>query len=174
MKVLLTIDEYRERATKLVYETAKSVINPTADDWVKYETIATFAKKVYHNDVMAMEQPNQLFVKCFSYDRNGKRLNSTNVSKIGRKEADEFNSQPWYTKKFDGAKKSWNLVECWSLEISPYKNLGENTFERIVTIEDVVSKPFRDAYEYEVYYLTEEVFKRLYGYEFKYNKEYKA
>lgn len=43
MKVLLTIDEYRERATKLVYETAKSVINPTADDWAKCKIGKTHA-----------------------------------------------------------------------------------------------------------------------------------
>lgn len=51
--------------------------------------------------------------------------------------------------------------------------MGLNTIERIITIKDVVSMPFRDDCN-EIYYLTEEVFKRLCGYEFKYDREYKA
>lgn len=173
MEVLLTIEEYRERATNLVMDIAKSVINPTADDWAKYTTIRTFAEKVFHNDFECVDQANQLFIKCFSYDRNGKRLNSTNVNKIGRKEADEFNSQEWYKKEYEKAEKDWNIGRCLKLEISPYKYMGSNTFERIITIENVVSVPFHDDCN-EIYYLTEEVFKRLYGYEFKYDRNYKA
>ena len=173
MEVLLTIEEYRERATNLVLDIAKSVINPTADDWVKYTTIRTFAEKVFHDDFQCIDQVNQLFIKCFSYDRNGKRLNSTNISKIGRKEADEFNSQEWYVKEYDKAHKNWELARCWGLKISPYKYMGKNTIARRITIEDVVSFPFKDDCN-EIYHLTEEVFKRLYGYNFEYDRNYKA
>lgn len=172
MEVLLTIEEYKERAINLVMDVAKNLINPTADDWFKFETIMKFAGETFTNHYMLIEQENQLFIKCFCFDRNGKRLNSTNIKKIGRKEADEFNSQDWYKSEYEKAKKDWDLARCWSLKISPYKYMGNNTFERIVTIEDVVSKPFEDSNE--AYYVAVECFKRLYGYEYHNNREFKV
>ena len=166
MKVLLTINEYRERAINVIMETAKENINPNGNDYFKFQFIYHLAKETFDNQFMCVDVVNQLFIKTFRYDRNGKMLCLKNVKQINTKEADEFNSQEWYVDYNEKRKKSWQPQQKIVCESHITKDqLRSDIFD----IERIVSLPFVEDINMP-YHIANECFKRLYGYDFEIDK----
>lgn len=159
MNVLLTIEEYKERAINNIIEIVNSSIVPTADDFFKWEFIHLLSQKTFENHFMLIDYENRMWINVFDRDRNGKRLNSSNIRKIDKKEAEEFNAQTFYVN--ERSKRSY----CFSSHIAPYKSLGEDTWTQRDTIHDVITLPFRHV-EAIAHEIADECFKRLYGYEY--------
>ena len=158
MKVLLTIEEYKERAINNIIEIANSCIVPTADDFFKWEFIHMLAQKSFENHFMLCEFSNRMWINVFDKDRNGKRLNSSNIRKIDKEEAEEFNRQDFYA--------HLKPRYCCSSKLAPYKNLGKDVFTQQYNIHYLITLPFEnvDNISYEIANIC---FKRLYGYEYE-------
>lgn len=161
MKILLTVEEYRERAINLVMEYAKKIITETADDYFKYEIISMLSDKCLTNEIMCVDVVNQLYFKTFLTDRNGNPLTKDVIKKIDEKEVEEFNSQEWYLKYNEKARKSYKF--CYYLRLP--EDMGNDWFDRRYSIEEIVTMPFVKDNN-ESYKITCEAFKRLYGYDF--------
>ena len=55
MKILLTIEEYKERAKNVIKETAKQTIAETASDYFKFELLSMLAHKCFTNEIMCVD-----------------------------------------------------------------------------------------------------------------------
>ena len=157
MKVLLTINEYKERAINNIIEIANKSIVPTADDFFKWEFIYMLAQKSFENHFMLREFANRMWINVFDKDRNGKRLNSSNIRKIDKEEAEEFNRQDFYV--------HLEPRYCYSSKLAPYKNLGKDVFTQRYNIHDLITLPFKNV-DNTAYEIADICFKRLYGYEY--------
>ena len=93
MKVLLTIEEYKERAANLVIETAKQIIADSAPDVYKWKVIDMLTEECFTWDINVIDQLNRMFFNTFWVDRNGDVFSEDVLSKIDQEEADEFNAQ---------------------------------------------------------------------------------
>lgn len=167
MKVLLTIAEYRERAINLVVEYAKQIINETADDYFKYEVINMLATKCFTNEIMCVDIVNQLYFKVFFTDRNGNPLTKDVIKKIDEEEVEEFNSQEWYVKYNEDAKRNWKTRYHLCLP----KDMGNDWLDKKWAIEQVVTLPFVKDIN-TAYRISNEAFKRLYGYEYEIDRDW--
>lgn len=170
MKILLTIEEYRQRAIGLIKETAKQTIAETASDYFKFEIISMLTKKCFTNEIMCVDIVNQLFLKLFLTDRNGNPITNETLKKINRKEVGEFNKQEWYVKRTEKQRKNYERVS----ELYPCddpKNYTEDDFwEMRYELENILLEPFDDN---EAFIIAHQVFKELYGHDYEVDREYK-
>ena len=168
MKVLLTIEEYKERAANLVIETAKQIIADSAPDVYKWKVIDMLTEECFTWDINVIDQLNRMFFNTFWLDRNGNVFSEDVLSKIDQEEADEFNAQEWYVKDNEDAKKDWKPV----IKIRPYKDMGRDFHGCKFWITDALLRPFH-ANCNVLYYIAKDIFKRMYGYEFEYDRDWK-
>lgn len=169
MKVLLTIDEYRERIIDLTMKTVQATVLPTAEDWLKYDIIYGIVNKCVTDEFMTIDQCNQMFLRVFGCDRDGNRLTEDNIKRITKKEADEFNRQEWYAKNYDKEK-----CGAWRFRVSPSKDVYDNKyFEYLCDVISVAQRAFTDDINTK-YHISNEVFNRLYGHEFEWDKGFKV
>ena len=167
MKVLLTIAEYRERAISLVVEYAKQIISETADDYFKHEIINMLATKCFTNELMCVDIVNQLYFKVFLTDRYRNPLTKEVIEKIDEEEVEEFNSQEWYVKYNEDAKRHWKP----RYHLCLHEDMGNDWFDKKWAIEQLVTLPFvKDCNT--AYQIGNEAFKRLYGYEYEVDKDW--
>lgn len=171
MKVLLTIEEYRERIIQVVSEVAKETIIPGAPDCFKWEFISTMTEKAVTNHFMTIDEVNQLFIKSFEYDREGHRLSVESLKEIDQPEVDELEAQEWYVKYYEDCKKNWKIADrvVPFNEIPPGGDPETFLFRTIITVQ----RPFVEDINTK-YYIAKEIFKRLYGHDFEYDREYKC
>ena len=171
MKVLLTIEEYRERIIQVVTEITKETIIPEAPDYFKWEFISTMTEKAVTDHLMTIDEVNQLFIKSFEYDRDGHRLSIESLKKIDRSEVDELEAQEWYVKYYEDCKKNWKLAD----RVVPFNEIPSGgdletfLFRTIITVQ----RPFVEDINTK-YHIAKEIFKRLYGHDFEYDREYKC
>lgn len=170
MKILLTIEEYKQRAIDLIKETAKQTIAETASDYFKFEILSMITKKCFTNEMMCVDIVNQLFFKVFLTDRKGKPITFETLKRIDEKEANEFNSQEWYVNYYEKKKKNYEPV----YKIYPCTEPDECTESDFDNMEfqliEVLLTPFDNNEEYRI---SLQVFKELYGYDYKIDREYK-
>ena len=168
MKVLLTIEEYRERIIKLVMDVANKTINPNGDDYFKFEYIKILVDKCLTNHLQLVDVCNQMFINTFDRDRNGKLWCEENISQIDKKEAEEFNSQDWYVKFNEERKKNW-----WPRVIVQPSNNYREFEDAIYYVESAAQTYFLENTN-EAYHISLEVFVKLYGYEYKIDRDFKC
>jgi hypothetical protein len=170
MKVLLTIEEYKERIIKLVMDVANKTINPNGDDYFKFEFISWLVKECLTDNFHCVDWCNRMYINTFGRDRNGKLWRNENMSQIDEKEAVEFNLQEWYAKFNEAAIKSYDkqyyMCDCT-------EGYGLDEVDNRIYIEEVVSAYFLENTN-EAYYLSLEIFKKLYGYEYKIDRDFKC
>lgn len=176
MKVLLTIEEYKERIINLVMDVAYNTINPNGDDYFKFEFITWLVKECLTDHFQLIDFCNQMFINTFGRDRNGKLWCEENMKQIDEAEAKEFNSQEWYKNFNEEAKKHWSktyyfcpLVEDEDGEYS----YGLDDLDNVILIEEVTSAYFVENTNV-VDDLSLEIFKRLYGYEYELDYDFKC
>jgi hypothetical protein len=167
MKILLTIEEYKQRAIDLIKETAKQTIAETASDYLKYEIISMLTKSCFTYRVMCVDTVNQLFIKLFLTDRNGNPITNETLKKLNSEEVDEFNKQEWYVKLVEKQRKNYERVSVLYPCDDPENYTDDDYWEMLYELENVLPEPFDS---YEQYVITEQVFKELYGYEFHIKK----
>jgi len=171
MKILLTIEEYRERIIQVVSEVAKETIIPGAPDCFKWEFIYLLTEKAVTNHFMTIEEVNQLFIKSFEYDRNGHRLSVESLKGIDQEEVAEFESQKWYIKYYEDCRKNWKPAD----RVIPFNKIPSGgdletfLFRTIVAVQ----RPFVEDINTK-YHIAKEIFKSLYGHDFEYNQEFKC
>lgn len=170
MKVLLTIEEYKERAINLVMEVAKETLNPNAADIFKMDFIQLYAEKCVTDNVMYYDICNQMYIRTFEYDRNGRKITFDVTKEIDDKEAKEFNSQPLVKKYNDEAKKYWRRIH----EITGYDKDGYyDKHSRVFNITYTLINIFNEVDHNAAYHIANEAFKRLYGYEYEVDRDFK-
>jgi hypothetical protein len=170
MKILLTIEEYRERIIQLVTEVVNKTVIPIAPDYFKWEFIYMLVEKAVTDDIMALDEVNQLFIKAFEYDRNGCRLSVETLKQIDQDEVDEFEGQEWYVEYYRKCKKDY----CPADRITPYERINFGHLEyRLFDLIRAVQRPFIEDTNAK-YHLAKEIFKTLYGHEFEYNRNFKC
>ena len=167
MKVLLTIEEYKERIINLVIGVANKTINPNGDDYFKFEYISWLVNQCLTNHCCLIDACNQMFLNVFGKDRNGKVWCKENLSQIDEVEVSEFNSQEWYSKFNAKAKANWER----QYKMYP-TNEYENDWRFVYDIEDVASLYF-EIESNEAYHLSHKIFKKLYGYDYEVNKDFR-
>lgn len=169
MKVLLTIEEYKERIINLVMDVASKTINPNGGDWFKMEYIELLVGKCLTDSVMLVDVCNQMYINTFGRDRNGKLWCEENLRQIDQKEVDEYNSQEWYA-KYNADKYNWPKQELY-----PYEG-EEGEADVISSAFDIESTAlFYFEKNYKVSYeMQKEVFRRLYGYDYTVDKDFKC
>ena len=170
MKVLLTIEEYRERIINLVMDAANKSINPDGDDYFKFEFISWLVKECLTDHFHCVDFCNRMFINTFGRDRNGKLWCEENMQQIDEEEAEEFNSQEWYEKFNKDAKKRYEKQYYMSDCTDGY---GLDELDNRIYIEEVVSAYFLENCN-EPYYISLEIFERLYGREYKIDREFKC
>ena len=169
MKVLLTIEEYRERIIRVVTEISRETIIPEAPDYFKWEFISMLTEEAVTNHFMSIDEVNQLFIKVFGTDRDGNRLSTDTLKRINRKEVNEFESQEWYVEYYEKCKKDYRPAD----RIIPFSQIVPGHEDnRLFDLVRVVQRPFIDNINTK-YYIAKEIFKNLYGHDFEYNQEYK-
>lgn len=172
MKILLTIEEYRERAKNLIKETAKQTIAETASDYFKYEMLRMLVDRCFTYDIMCVDIVNKMFFEVFHRDRNGNAITEKTLRLIDEEEVSEFNSQEWYAKYNEEKRKYYHCTA----EIRSFEKSGWNDEQRVnnlsYEIDDAVLKPFTDNCN-TLYHLTTEIFKELYGHDYETDREYK-
>lgn len=172
MKVLLTIDEYRERIIDLTMKTVQATVLPTAEDWLKFDIIDGIVKKCITDDYMTVDQCNQMFLRVFGCDRDGNRLTEENIKRITKKEADEFNRQEWYAKNYEEKQKKCEA--SWRYRISPSEDVwGDEYFTYLHDVIRIAQSAFTDDINTK-YHISNEVFNRLYGHEFEWDRGFKV
>jgi len=171
MKILLTIEEYRERIIQVVSEVAKETIIPDAPDCFKWEFIYLLTEKAVTNHFMTIEEVNQLFIKSFEYDREGHRLSVESLKGIDQEEVDEFESQKWYVEYYEDCRKNWKPAD----RVIPFNKIPSGgdletfLFRTIIAVQ----RPFVEDINVK-YHIAREIFKNLYGHDFVYNQEFKC
>lgn len=172
MKILLTIEEYKERAKNVIKETAKQTIAETASDYFKFELLSMLAHKCFTNEIMCVDIVNKMFFDVFRRDRNGNPITTETLRLIDEDEVKEFNSQEWYVKYNNERRKSYRRTA----EIRSFEKSGWNDEQRISNLDyeldEAVLAPFTDNCN-TIYYLTLEIFKELYGHDYEIDREYK-
>lgn len=170
MKILLTIEEYKERIINLVMDVANKTINPNGKDYFKFEYIDLLVKQCVTDNFQLVDVCNQMFINTFSRDRNGRLWCEENMRQIDEVEAKEFNSQEWYAKFNEKARKNWEkqyyMCDCTD-------GYGLDELDNRIYIEEVVSAYFLENTN-EPYYIALETFKRLYGYDYVVDREFKC
>ena len=167
MKVLLTIEEYRERIIGLVMAVASRTISECADDYFKWKVIEMLTELCITNQVTCIKQDNQMFIRVFGLDRKGNPLEES-LKRINKAEADEFNSQKWYKEFNEDAMKRWKSV----YEIYPYGKMpGKDDWDHLYYITRVLQHAFIDNCNTK-YNIEKEIFSRMYGHEFEYDKSF--
>ncbi len=167
MKVLLTTEEYRERAIGLVMEVAKETLRDEADDFFKYKFIRSLSKDCFEDRIGYMDEENRMFNGVFRKDRDGNPLDAEAIRRIGTREAKEFESQEWYAKRLDERKKR-KIPYRYMYEYK--KMFGEEDSHRLRMVEDAISLPFK-VDPNSALVVADEAFRRLYGHRFRYNEE---
>jgi hypothetical protein len=120
------------------------------------------------NHFMCIDEVNQLFIKVFGYDRDGNRLSTDTLKRIGRKEVKEFESQEWYVEYYKKCKKDYRPAD----RVTPFGQIVPGYEDnRLFDLVRAVQRPFIDDINTK-YYIAKEIFKNLYGHDFEYNKEY--
>ena len=170
MKVLLTIEEYKERIIGLVMDVANKTINPNGDDYFKFEYISWLVGQCLTDNFHCVDVCNQMYINTFGRDRNGRLWCRENMRQIDEEEAEEFNSQEWY-EAFN--KKARKYYEKQYYFCSCEDGYGLDDINNQIFIEEVVSAYFKENGN-EGYYMSLEVFKRLYGHEYEVDKEFKC
>lgn len=172
MKILLTIEEYKERAKNVIKETAKQTIAETASDYFKFELLSMLAHKCFTNEIMCVDIVNKMFFDVFRRDRNGNPITVETLRLIDEDEVKEFNSQEWYAKYNDERRKRYERTA----EIRSFEKSGWDDEQRIrnldYELDEAVLVPFTDNCN-TIYYLTLEIFKELYGHDYEIDREYK-
>jgi hypothetical protein len=170
MKVLLTIEEYRERIIQVVTEITKETIIPEAPDYFKWEFIGMLTEKAITDNLMTIDEVNQLFIRVFEYDRDGQRLNTDTLKRIDQAEVDEFEAQEWYVKYYVGCKKNYRPAD----RVVPFDQIAPGCEDyRLFDLIRTVQKPFVEDINTK-YYIAKEIFKSLYGHDFEYDREFKC
>lgn len=170
MKVLLTIEEYRERIIQVVTKVTRETIIPEAPDYFKWKFISMLTEEAVTNHFMCIDEVNQLFIKVFGYDRDGNRLSTDTLKRIDRKEVKEFESQEWYVGYYEKCKKDWKPAD----RVTPFSQIVPGYEDsRLFDLVRTIQRPFIDDINTK-YYIAKEIFKNLYGHDFEYNKEYKS
>ena len=170
MKVLLSIEEYRERIINLVMDVAKKTINPNGDDYFKFEFISWLVEECLTDNFHCVDFCNRMFINTFGRDRNGKMWCEENMHQIDEDEAKEFNSQEWYEKFNKQARKTWSKTyEMCSCE----DGYGLDELDNRIYIEGVVSAYFLENTN-EAYRIALEVFVKLYGYEYEIDRDFRC
>ena len=106
-------------------------------------------------------------MRVFELDRNGGPL-SKSIQNINKAEADEFNDQEWYKKFNENARKSWKTI----YELRTYNNMdGRDKTEKLYYLKRTLQEPFVENVNTK-YYIAKEIFSRLYGHEFEYDKDF--
>lgn len=168
MKILLTIEEYRERIIGNVMTVASRSISDGADDFFKWKFIELLTDMCLVEEVPAFDQCNQMFMRVFELDRNGNPLKET-LKSIDQAEADEFNNQKWYKEFNEDARKSWKNTYL----IYPYDEMpGHDDWDHFYYTKRTLQHAFINDTNTK-YYIAKEIFLRLYGHEFKYDQNYK-
>ena len=165
MNTLLSVEEYHERAINVVMETAMQNIAPNATDYFKYEFIYFLAQEALTDHFMRYDVANQMFIKVFMYDRNGKIITLENIKQIDKKEIKEFNSQPRYVEYNKKRKKNWQIIK--ELYWTPKKE------DFMIILKDVLALPFKEDIN-SAYKIANEAFKRLYGHDYQIDKDFQA
>ena len=179
MKILLTIEEYMERAIRNVMEAATETINPGADDTFKMDFIQMCAEKCTENHFMLVDSANRMFIRTFCYDRNGDMLEDT-ITGIDEADAMEFNSQP-DLKEFNSKRRhSWEQTfEVFACDTDVYGNdVTDDEMKRNAAFT-IIDKVHGAATEINgvnntAYRIACEAFRRLYGHDYKPDREYKC
>ena len=170
MKILLTIEEYRERIIQVVSKVTKETIIPEAPDYFKWEFIYMMTEKAITNNITTIDEVNQLFIMVFGYDRLGHRLSESTLMQIDQTEIDEFESQEWYVKYYKDCKENWKPAE----KITPRNKIvlgNENSY--LFSLIMAIQRPFVEDINIH-YHLAQEIFKTLYGHNFEYDREFKC
>lgn len=170
MKILLSIEEYKERIINLVMDVANKTINPDGGDYFKFEYISWLVKECVTDHYQLVDVCNQMFINTFGRDRNGKLWCDENMRQIDEDEAKEFNSQEWYAKFNERARKNWEKQYYMCSCVDGY---GRDSLDNSIFIEEVVSAYFVENTN-EAYHLSLEIFKRLYGHDYEVDREFKC
>jgi hypothetical protein len=170
MKVLLSIEEYRERIIRVVTEVVRETIIPEAPDYFKWKFIEMLTEDAVTNNFMSIDEVNQLFIKVFETDRSGRRLSVGSLKEIDQAEVEEFESQEWYVRYYEKCKKDYRPAD----RVTPFGQIVPGYEDnRLFDLVRAVQRPFIDDINTK-YYIAKEIFKNLYGHDFEYNKEYKS
>ena len=169
MKVLLTIEEYKERIINLVCDVAEKTINPSGDDWFKFEYIRLMVSKCLTDNFVLVDVCNQMFINVFGRDRNGKIWCDENINQIDEKEAEEFDSQEWYRNFNEKAKQNYEPTYL----MKQSKEYGRDLWDRIWYVRKIAQDFFINDSNIE-YELVKEIFKRLYGHEYEVDRDFKC
>ena len=168
MKVLLSIEEYRERIIRVVTEVVQETIIPEAPDYFKWKFIEMLTEDAVTNNFMSIDEVNQLFIKVFETDRSGRRLSVESLKEIDQAEVEEFESQEWYVEYYVRCKKDWKPSD----RVVPFDQIVPGYEDhRLTELVRTIQRPFIDNINTK-YYIAKEIFKNLYGHDFEYNKEY--
>lgn len=172
MKILLTIEEYKERAKNIIKETAKQTIAETASDYFKYEILSMLTHKCFTDDFMCVDIVNKMFFEVFRRDKNGKVITTETLRLIDEDEVKGFNSQEWYVKYNTEKRKQYKRTA----EIRSFENSGWDDEQRIRNLDyelnEAVLAPFTNNCN-TLYHLTSEIFKELYGHDYEIDRDYK-
>ena len=169
MKVLLTKEEYEERAINVVIDAAKDLIYEHSDDYLKWNILHDWFKKCFNFESMRVDIIDQFFFKVFRYDRNGKSFDVENLIQINEREIEEFESQEWYIKYVEQCKENYYPIESIQPVLDKeFLDVNDEFFDII----RVLLIPFTSDINIP-YYLANKAFKRLYGYEYQMDKNFK-
>ncbi len=172
MKILLTIEEYKERAINLVCEVAKQTIIPTAQDAFKWDFVRLLAENCVTDHIMYVDVANQMYIKVFEYDRNGRRLTEEIAREIDKAEAKEFNAQPECCKYHDNARKSYKPT--YEIRGFDKNDWYPENFSQSFDVTYNLLNIFHELDHNAAYHIATESFKRLYGYEYEVDREFKC
>ena len=170
MKILLTIEEYKERITKLVMDMANTTINPNGNNYFKMEYINLLVKECVTDNFHYVDFCNQMFINTFGRDRNGKLWSKENIKQIDDEEAEEFNSQEWYKKYNEKARKNY-VPTKYMCSCSENDGTDEDVLNDTIFIEEVVSTYFLET---DLSMLSLEIFKKLYGHDYEIDRDFKC
>lgn len=169
MKILLTKEEYEERAINVVIDAARDLINEHANDYLKWNILHDWFKKCFTYEVMSVDIVNYFFFKVFGYDRDGKLFGVDNLININEKEIEEFESQEWYIKYVKQCKENYYPIESIQPVLDKeFLDVNDEIFD----ITRVLLIPFTSDINVP-YYLANKAFKRLYGYEYQIDRDFK-
>lgn len=167
MKILLTIEEYKERVVNNLVEIGKQSFSNNINDFIAFTTLHKLAEESYTYHLAYKDSSNQLFLGVFGVDRNGNNIKDT-MFDITQEECDEFNSQPCMKKFYEDCKKRWNgYYELRPFDknyIHPIYKVGCTTFD----VFKVIIQPFEGDVNLP-YYAAKEAFERLFGYKYEFD-----
>ena len=168
MKVLLTIEEYRERIISVVTDVVKETVLPTAKNYFKWEIVYMLTEQAVTNDIMSIEEVNQMFIRSFLFDRNGKRFTPDMLRQIDEAEAGEVNAQSFYVEYFSECHKAYRSPD----KVYPYDRMpGRSDDSKMSYLLRALQAPFTNDINTK-YHLAKEIFRRLYGHDFEHDRDY--